>query len=146
MRISLCKEFSSHFKGYNEYHLEIAKKYDIITKIIYNIVCKSPSSVQKEVAWQCEQFEKIPAFLALHIPAEEFEKTEIYKEYTNPSREGYTIGIDVPQKNDDFGFKLEPHDTVKTPSDFLDTLKNVMLTESLPVITITHTPAYPIRE
>jgi hypothetical protein len=67
--------------------------------------------------------EKIPAFLAFHIPVEEFEKAEIYNGYKNHSRDIYTIGVDVPQKNGDFGFKLEPLDTIKTTPEFLDTLK-----------------------
>ncbi len=66
---------------------------------------------------------KIPAFLAFHIPTKEFEEAEKYNGYITDSRKFYTIGVDAEQKNGDFGFKLEDYESIKTPADFIDTLK-----------------------
>lgn len=67
--------------------------------------------------------EKVPSFMAFHIPVDEFEKAEINSGYKTDSREFYNIGVDVPQKNGDFGFKHKKYIPIKTNSDFLDTLK-----------------------
>jgi len=66
---------------------------------------------------------KIPAFMAFHIPTEEFVKAEIMKGYKNESREFYTLGVDVKAKDNDFGCKMERLKPIKVEGDFIHTLK-----------------------
>ena len=69
------------------------------------------------------QNKNIPAFMAFHIPTEEFGEAEINSGYKTSDREFYTIGIDVAAKNNDFGFKYEKCNTLNTGIDFTDMLK-----------------------
>lgn len=50
---------------------------------------------------------KVPAFAAFHIPTRDFADVEIAKGYANEERIYYTIGVDVPACDGDFGFKYE---------------------------------------
>ena len=63
--------------------------------------------------------EKIPAFMAFHIPTECFSKAEIAKGYKTEEYPLYTIGVDVAQQDDDFGFCQEKYNTIKTECDFM---------------------------
>ena len=53
------------------------------------------------------QGKNIPAFAAFHIPTKEFWDAEITKGYKNKERNFYTIGVDVPAIDGDYGFKYE---------------------------------------
>lgn len=67
---------------------------------------------------------QIPAFLGFHIPTQEFSDAEQYCGYKNETRELYTIGVDVPARNGDFGFKLERYgNLIRTETDFMNFLK-----------------------
>ncbi|MBQ7901534.1 MAG: metallophosphoesterase [Clostridia bacterium] len=65
----------------------------------------------------------VPAFCAFHMPVAAFEAAEINAGYKTESRELYTIGVDVPAKNGDFGFKLESFRPIEAGDNFVDTLK-----------------------
>lgn len=67
----------------------------------------------------------VPAFIAFHIPVQEFEDAEIYNGYKTKERELYTIGVDVEAQRGDFGFKLERYNTIKTDFDFLSYMKQL---------------------
>lgn len=62
----------------------------------------------------------VPSFMAFHIPIDLFELAEREKNYRNDERKTYTIGVDVPAADGDFGFMLEPYRTIKTPEGFID--------------------------
>lgn len=64
----------------------------------------------------------IPAFIAFHIPTDTFTLAETSKGYKNDSRKLYTIGLDAPQLDDDFGFCYEAYNPIKTECDFLEFL------------------------
>lgn len=70
-----------------------------------------------------KEYGTIPAFLAFHLPVEEFENAEVYNGYKNGLREFYTIGVDVEKRNEDFGFKLETFKPINTEENFLNTIK-----------------------
>lgn len=54
----------------------------------------------------------VPSLLAYHIPTEEFVTAEKVKGYLRDDRIFYTIGVDVPAKDGDFGSK---HENVRVP-------------------------------
>ncbi len=61
----------------------------------------------------------IPAFMAFHIPTELFDRAEREKGYLTDEHKHYTIGVDVPQKDDDFGFSYEVlYKPIHTDCDF----------------------------
>lgn len=68
------------------------------------------------------QGKPIPAFMAFHIPTDSFRLAEDAKGYTSPESPFYTIGVDVPQKDGDFGFRQENFIPIKTECDFMDFL------------------------
>lgn len=53
------------------------------------------------------QGREVPAFMAFHIPVKEFADAELEKGYRTASRELYTIGVDVPAADGDFGCSFE---------------------------------------
>lgn len=65
----------------------------------------------------------VPAFLAFHIPTEEFAEAERAAGYCTEERKFYTIGVDVSAKNGDFGCKWEPYGTIRTEEPFMPLLK-----------------------
>ncbi|MBQ8163661.1 MAG: metallophosphoesterase [Clostridia bacterium] len=65
----------------------------------------------------------VPAFMAFHIPTEEFVAAERAKGYAQNSWDYYTIGVEVEQKDDDFGSKREKIHPIKTEFDFTAALK-----------------------
>ncbi len=67
----------------------------------------------------------IPAFCAFHIPTWEFFDAEVKNGYAKTLEDMYTIGVDVPKKNGDFGFKMERYAPIQPENEvgFLDTMK-----------------------
>lgn len=68
---------------------------------------------------QAAQQRKIPAFLAFHIPVDCFLAAEEAKGYGHGL---YTIGVDVPAKDGDFGFCLERYMPFGTDGHFIEFL------------------------
>lgn len=69
------------------------------------------------------QSKNIPAFMAFHIPPEEFRTAEISKGYSTDGRAVFVIGVDVKQIGDDFGCKMEPFNVTPNKTDFLNIAK-----------------------
>lgn len=69
------------------------------------------------------QGRKIPAFIAFHIPTEEFKLAEKEKGYSTDGKEQFVLGIDVQAKDGDFGCRLENYWVAQTDVDFLAFLK-----------------------
>ena len=68
----------------------------------------------------------IPSFLCFHIPTKEFEEAERAKGYRSDERTRFTIGVDVPSQDGDFGCNYNDyHDFAKTEGDFLSLLRAV---------------------
>ena len=65
----------------------------------------------------------VPAFMAFHIPVMCYKQAEKAKGYLKEVDYHYVIGVDVPAKDDDFGFALEPYSPVPTREDFIDFIK-----------------------
>lgn len=57
---------------------------------------------------------KVPGFIAMHYPTEEYHTAEKSKGYVTESRENYVIGVDVEAKDDDFGVKNQNFKKFKT--------------------------------
>ena len=67
----------------------------------------------------------VPAFLACHIPTAEFLEAERAKGYANDNSDRYCIGVDVPAKDGDFGFRYKIHSNIiKTGENFANFLKS----------------------
>ena len=69
------------------------------------------------------QGRKVPAFMAFHYPVDCFELAETAKGYKTEERKKYVIGVDVPVKDNDFGFKLESYEPIVTLDGFIEFLK-----------------------
>ena len=70
------------------------------------------------------QGKNVPAFLAFHIPTEQFLEAERKKGYAQDNDDRYVIGVNVPAKDGDFGFRYKIHSNIfKTEVDFIDFLK-----------------------
>ena len=67
----------------------------------------------------------VPSFMAFHIPIDLFEVAEREKGYKTEERSTYTIGVDVPALDGDFGFKLEAYRVIKTEDGFIDTMHDM---------------------
>ena len=68
------------------------------------------------------QKKEIPAFMAFHIPIEEFKIAESKKGYLTAEREFYVIGVDVPALDSDFGFKQENYIPITTNGGYVNFL------------------------
>ena len=68
---------------------------------------------------------KVPAFMAFHIPTSDYLDIEAEKGYRTREREFYTIGVDTPQKDKDFGCRKEKMSTMPKIDGFRDFLKDV---------------------
>lgn len=77
---------------------------------------------QHTKAIQEAQGKPIPAFMAFHIPTESFWLAEQEKGYIKQEQSFYTIGVDVPAQDNDFGFRQEYFHPIKTECDFMDFL------------------------
>ena len=69
------------------------------------------------------QSKNIPAFMAFHIPPEEFRNAEISKGYSTDGRAVFVIGVDVKQNGNDFGCKMEPFNVTPNKTEFLNIAK-----------------------
>ena len=65
----------------------------------------------------------VPAFMAFHIPTEEFREAEVSRGYSTDGKATFVIGVDVEQKGNDFGCKMEPLNLAKNKTDFLNDAK-----------------------
>lgn len=61
----------------------------------------------------------VPAFMAFHIPTDSFVQAEKAKGYITDAHVDYTIGVDVPAKDGDFGACHERYGAIKTDRDFM---------------------------
>ena len=69
------------------------------------------------------QNKTIPAFMAFHIPISCFRAAAIAKNYQTDERELFSIGVDVPALDEDFGFKLEKGNPIEVDDkSFIDFL------------------------
>lgn len=59
----------------------------------------------------------VPGLAAFHIPTDNFRQAEVAKGYKTEERQQYTIGVDVPAQDDDFGFCLEHYGVIHTDRD-----------------------------
>lgn len=65
------------------------------------------------------QQKSVPSFMAFHIPITCFKTAEIAKKYQTDNRMFYTIGVDVPALDGDFGFKFEKYRGIEVDDDFI---------------------------
>lgn len=71
----------------------------------------------------------VSAFIAFHIPVDSFKEAEQKKGYVSPDeKHAYFIGVNVEQKDDDFGFNLEyynlkEYEPIETDGHFIEFLK-----------------------
>jgi hypothetical protein len=72
---------------------------------------------------QKAQNKAVPAFVAFHIPVDCFQKAEETKGYRKHQEDRYVLGVNVPAKDDDFGFCLETYYPIPTEPGFVDYLK-----------------------
>lgn len=80
------------------------------------LIAENTQAIQKA------QGKPVPAFMAFHFPTESFRMAEEKKGYKNQNHTFYTIGVDVPALEDDFGFCYENFNPIKTECDFIDFL------------------------
>lgn len=64
----------------------------------------------------------VPAFIAFHIPVEEFQNAEIAKGYAADATSSYVIGCSTPALDRDFGSKNEKYRPIHTEYPFTDFL------------------------
>ncbi|MBQ4353798.1 MAG: metallophosphoesterase [Clostridia bacterium] len=85
-------------------------------------ICKDQLEMigEKTVLITRAQKRRIPAFMAFHIPIDCFEEAE--RKYRTGGAEYYTIGVDVPAYDGDFGFKLEKYRGTPTEEGIYDFL------------------------
>ena len=60
----------------------------------------------------------VPGFLAFHIPVDKFRQADFAKGYAAEDKPDYCIGVDVPAKDGDFGFRLEATKYIPTDERF----------------------------
>lgn len=60
--------------------------------------------------------------MAFHIPISCFRSAEIAKKYQTDEQNFYSIGVDVPALDDDFGFKLENYKPIEMDNEFINFL------------------------
>ena len=96
-------------------------------------IIKTPGIYSDQLALIAENTEKIkkaqgktpPAFLAFHIPTEQFFEAERAKGYAQNNSDRYVIGVNVPQKDGDFGFRYKIHSNIiKNDENFVDFLRS----------------------
>ena len=61
----------------------------------------------------------VPAFFGCHFPLEGFRLAEEAKGYRTAERDQYTIGVDVPASDGDFGCKREWFNVIKSECDLI---------------------------
>lgn len=73
---------------------------------------------------RASQGKTVPSFLAFHIPTKEFDDAEREKGYRTDENSCFTIGVDVPAKDGDFGCNYNRYQHfAKTEGDFLALLQ-----------------------
>lgn len=65
------------------------------------------------------QNKSVPAFMAFHIPISCFREAELVKGYQSDERIFYSIGVDVPALDKDFGFKQEKYMPIEMGDEFI---------------------------
>lgn len=70
------------------------------------------------------QGKEVPAFAAFHIPVAGFKEAEFAKGYRKTDDDKFTLGVDVPAKDGDFGFCHEWYSTIETEVDFIPFLNS----------------------
>lgn len=79
--------------------------------------------MQKTNEISASQGKTVPAFMAFHIPTESFAEAESANGYKTDEKPFYTIGVDVKQRNNDFGFSYEKYNAIKVECDFIEFLR-----------------------
>lgn len=75
---------------------------------------------------RASQGRDVPAFLAFHIPTKEFDAAERAKGYRKDESSCFTIGVDVPARDGDFGCNYDRYTRfAKTEGDFLALLRAI---------------------
>ena len=69
----------------------------------------------KEVQKACGP---VPGMLAFHIPIDRFREADFAKGYASEEKPDFIIGVDVPARDGDFGFRLENARYIPTGEDF----------------------------
>lgn len=69
------------------------------------------------------QGREVPGFMAFHIPVDCFVEAETEKGYRTEEKPLYILGVDVPARDGDFGFKLRNYAYAKTGEDFIGFLQ-----------------------
>lgn len=96
---------------------EVIKEKKIFSDQL-QLIEKNSKAIEKS------QGKKVPAFIAFHIPTEEFKKAEIEKGYLTEKREYYVLGVNVASVDGDFGARLENYSVASVEGDFLSFLKS----------------------
>ena len=74
---------------------------------------------------KASQGKTVPSFLAFHIPTKEFDDAERAKGYRKDEKSRFTIGVDVPARDGDFGCNANcAKSFAKTEGDFLSLLQS----------------------
>ena len=73
----------------------------------------------------------VPAFMAFHIPTNEFVEAEIAKGYRTEERYQYAIGVDAPARDGDFGCNYEMHANVTMSVDGFKELVSATHTDAV---------------
>jgi len=73
----------------------------------------------------------VPAFMAFHIPTGEFTAAEIAKGYRTDERLQYSIGVDAPARDGDFGCNYEMHANVTMSVDGFGTVLSATNTDAV---------------
>jgi hypothetical protein len=140
-RSAYCLFERGNVSGNSNYSVGIAIKDDLI-RIIHLVDsngCKggNDSKIIKTAGIYDDQLElirsnteksgraqnkNVPAFMAFHIPISCFKTAETAKQYQTDTRELYSIGVDVPALDGDFGFKLDRYNTIEVGDEFISFL------------------------
>lgn len=73
-------------------------------------VMKEKRLYRDQLTWLAERAEVIgaPGFCCFHVPTKDFQDAMLSRGYGETPHDLFTIGVSVPQKDDDFGCQLQP--------------------------------------
>ena len=74
-------------------------------------VMKEKRLYRDQLEWLCERAEavgKTKGFCCFHVPTADFQNAVTSKGYAPTPHDFFSIGVSVPQKDDDFGCQLQP--------------------------------------
>lgn len=73
-------------------------------------VCKEKRLYRDQLEWLAARADEIsaPGFCCFHVPTADFQNAMLAKGYGETPHDLFTIGVTVPQKDDDFGCQLQP--------------------------------------